>query len=293
MSLDDLIANQLPMNRKERFFTGTVFPMIVCADGFEHFERLTDLVPGCPKLDIKAEPDGANIEFFTEYGLMESRYGPAAQRLPQPVESRDTPDILVLVTGEPTTLLAFEAKMYDRPTREAVELQMSQQRTVVLDYIQRHLAVPRVFHAALLPQGLLEEFGGFAYPVVTWEALLEAFSKDREEDYWLRMLEIALDAWPSLVGPGVAAYGKKADDQRTGLDIYRRFTEGTLDFTLMGRHEGLTGEPLDEDLKSGRWKKQLYEVRREGPPPNRNWFPVAYFVDLVTKYTPSDAQTRI
>ncbi len=228
MSLDDLVATHLPMNRKERFFTGTVFPMIVCADNFQHFERLTSLIPDCPKLDIHASPDDANVQFFTEYGLMESIYGSAIERLPEFTGTRDTPDILILVTGDPTLLLAIEAKMYDRPTREAVELQMAQQRKVVLDYLQEALSIQSFFHLALLPEGLLEQFGDFAYPVITWESLLEVFTRDREEDYWLRMLRLALKAWPDLVGPGIASYGKNAEGRQRGLEIVRGYEDGTL-----------------------------------------------------------------
>jgi len=30
MSLTDMLEKDLPLNRKERFYTGTVLPMIVC-----------------------------------------------------------------------------------------------------------------------------------------------------------------------------------------------------------------------------------------------------------------------
>ena len=32
MSLSQMMMNELPLNRKERFYTGTVLPMIVCRD---------------------------------------------------------------------------------------------------------------------------------------------------------------------------------------------------------------------------------------------------------------------
>ena len=35
MTLEELMKSELPLNRKERFFTGTVSPMIVCRDNFK------------------------------------------------------------------------------------------------------------------------------------------------------------------------------------------------------------------------------------------------------------------
>lgn len=284
MSLEDLLTTELPMNRKERFFTGTVFPMIVCADEFKYFDRLLALMPESPRLSIDPDPDQTNIEFFTEYGLMESIYGPSKERFVEALVYRDTPDIICLIKDEQKTLLAFEAKMYDRPSREAVEEQMRRQREFVLDYLQVGLSVETVLHAALLPEGLLEEFGGFAYPVITWETLLETFAADRRDDYWMRMLRLALNAWPDLVGPG-AEFSRNADDHLRGSEILNRFEKGDVEFLLMGRNEGLNGGPLDDDLKSGGWRKKVYQVRREGPLPNKkNWFLIADFVDQVKKH---------
>ena len=43
MSVARLADTGLPFNRKERYFTGTVLPMLVCAHDFAHFGRLTEL----------------------------------------------------------------------------------------------------------------------------------------------------------------------------------------------------------------------------------------------------------
>jgi len=36
---------RLPLNRKEVYFTATVLPAIICADGFEHFHLFLKLSP--------------------------------------------------------------------------------------------------------------------------------------------------------------------------------------------------------------------------------------------------------
>ena len=51
MSLTSLLDSRLPMNRKERFFTGTVFPMIVAGDGFGGLQKFLDLAEVPPRRD--------------------------------------------------------------------------------------------------------------------------------------------------------------------------------------------------------------------------------------------------
>jgi hypothetical protein len=68
------------------------------------------------------------------------------------------------------------------------------------------------------------------------------------------------------------------------LEIVKGFKNGDLEFLLMGRNEGLNGGPLDDDLRSGGWRRQVYEVRRGGRPPHRNWFLISDFVAEVEKH---------
>jgi len=71
MSLEEIHSAELPLNRKERFFTGTVFPMITCKDNFAHLHILMSLLGVSPIPTIVANPDETNIQFFTEYSLQE------------------------------------------------------------------------------------------------------------------------------------------------------------------------------------------------------------------------------
>jgi hypothetical protein len=60
----------LPFNRKERYFTGTVLPMLACSEGFAHFPRLLRL---CGVPDDKCRvPE--RLQFYTEYSLREAAY---------------------------------------------------------------------------------------------------------------------------------------------------------------------------------------------------------------------------
>jgi hypothetical protein len=91
MPLADLMNTALPMNRKERFFTGTVFPMIVAANAFQDLGALASLLPDCVLPPIVADPANTNLQFFTEYSLVESIYGEKTKnRFPEPPASKDT-----------------------------------------------------------------------------------------------------------------------------------------------------------------------------------------------------------
>lgn len=285
MSVAGLAATGLPLNRKERFYTGTVFPAIVCAEDFKYFHRLQHLIKGCPALTVHTDPSSTNVQVFTEYGLSESIFTDAAkERFPTPPEARDTPDILIFVASTPPVLIALEAKMYDRPNWQALQVQMQRQREIVLDYLKPvlHVADENLFHCCLLPEKLRDSSGyeHLGYPVITWEALLAEFSEHRADDYWMAVLRLALDSYDDLVSQ-TAQYGQNKDATLTGTTIYDAAKADALAYTVMGRNLGLHGDPLREDIESGRWRKQSYEVSAAATPPNKNWFQIHEFIALV------------
>jgi hypothetical protein len=297
MSLSQLLIEELPMNRKERFFTGTLFPMIVCAENFGHFERFLDLIPGCPKLDIEPHPKKANIEFFTEYNLAESIHTPHdKERFHVKVQFRDTPDVMALIRGESSkVLIAVEAKMYDRVMKGALELQMTKQKLNVLDPTCAALSIEadNLFHVALLPNSLQEQWGPLKYAnsaggnlsVITWESLRERFMLQREEDHFLGLLRMALHSYDDLVGK--KGWGVNADNKLPGQVIYDGLKKGDLQYKTMGRRFGLLGEHLQEDISSQRWPKQVYEVSSRPEPANKNWFLITDFAHEIEKESSS------
>ncbi|MDQ1539087.1 MAG: hypothetical protein QOE58_3480 [Actinomycetota bacterium] len=109
-----LLDETLPLNRKERFYTGTVLPAIVTAGDFAALDRLGVLM-GAPGLIVRTALEDCTVLFFTEYGISESAVGAARERFDGLPTGRDTPDIVILVTEPSPVLLAIEAKLYDRP----------------------------------------------------------------------------------------------------------------------------------------------------------------------------------
>ena len=110
--LSGLFDERLPMNRKERYYTGTVLPMIVASDGFKHFGKFLALC-GIPEIALEADPNTTNVQFFSEYGFKESLMDGAEKRFRDP-GGRDTPDLVVYM--ERSLLLGVEAKFFDQPS---------------------------------------------------------------------------------------------------------------------------------------------------------------------------------
>lgn len=68
----------------------------------------------------------------------------------------------------------------------------------------------------------------------------------------------------------------------TGKEIVESFAEGTLEADHVGRQGGLHRKAFREDVETGRWRIQTYELRTGALPGNDNWFPVAEFLAAVT-----------
>ena len=278
MSLRDMVEIELPLNRKERFFTGTVFPMIVCKDNFKNFHIFTSLIAGLGDIEIEANPDSTNIQFFTEYSLVESIYGSSRKRFPKPrPTSKDTPDIVILVNGETKTLIAIEAKMFGLPTSRKLVDQMENQGKI-LDYLKKCLSIDKIVHCALLPQKLASQLGDFGYPVVTWEQIRDEYGRIYQGDYFLELLKISLELYGDLVSRGVS-FGQYAEAKMRGEDIYNLYKANELNMIIMGRSRGLQG--AYSDIRLDRWRNQHYETSSVTEPPNSNWFFVKQFVERI------------
>ena len=267
---EKLLDSLLPMNRKERYFTGTVIPMIICDRNLQHLGIFTKLC-GC-----QIDPvDPREVQFFTEYNLKEAIFGSSRKRFSGSPKAGDTPDVLIMVGRE---LIAVEAKVYDSVTTRRLQKQMDVQREVVLDYLKRELGLDRIHHIAVLPAKLAAEIGarGFPYPIVTLEAIHSAYVGVLGPTYFTEVLRIALQRFDDLRGKG-KSFGANADGKITGQEIVDRYTEGSLEFVTMGRKKGLEGDLLNQDIDSGRWRTQEYEVRCDAEPVNPNWFRIEDF----------------
>ncbi|MFC5061573.1 hypothetical protein [Actinomycetospora atypica] len=267
-------AHRLPLNRKERFYTGTVLPMIVAADSFAHLRRFLVLC-GVPA-DVGLE----GLQFSTEYSLVESVRTTEERALFAPLpQEKDTPDLVLAGRG---WLLVVEAKMFDQPSPRGLAQQLRAQGRIV-ECMTRglHIPAPLVRHVALLPAAYQVDVD-LGVPLVRWEQVLESY-RDIGPAYWIGVLDEALGRHAELVSPP-RNFSRNADGHLTGSEIARAFRAGTLAYGWMGREGGLTGAPLGQELESGEWRTHLYQVAIADPA-NRNWFAIAEFVGLLEQRT--------
>ncbi len=280
MSLQELMNSGLPINRKERFYTATVFPMLVCRDGFRHFDRFTTLIEGYTPQPIDVRPKSANIQFFTEYSFFDSIFSTnTTKRFPNLSDMRDTPDIIILIQqGIHTTLIAVEAKMFLAPAPTSLHRQMTNQK-LLLGALKDDLHIDHIYHVALVPERWQAALRNFEFPVITWQNLYKQFITIVPDDYFLEVLRIALDTYDDLVSR--ASGGKNNEGYMKGLAIYAAFKSGTLMRSVMGREKGgLYGKPIKDDFESGRWRTQRYETssKTELANTNPNWFKIEDFI---------------
>lgn len=284
MDVGDLLQDGLPFNRKERFFTGTIFPALVLGSGVERLERLLNL------LGIEGErpewTDGkANIQVFTEYGVAESIL-PSDSRFAQVVLGRDTPDIVIYQPGK--FLLGVEAKMFDRPSRADLLGQVQRQQDVLLPLATGLALAPEQVHqVVLLPE---QTATGYSVPLLapivtlTWQELAQLYG---DGPTWaVDTLDYALRHWDWFASTGK---GAGADVYLSGGEIAR--DRQNLVGAVMGRNGGWYGKAFALDQQHGKWRMQSYQVRYSGPTPNGNWFPVQEFIDRVTPHGEVDPLT--
>lgn len=263
----------LPLNRKERFFTGTVFPGLVAGTGFWHIQRLLDLfgVPAAPQVG-----EFAQIQFLTEYGFAESVFTDEDKEKWGSAFTRETPDIVIL---GPDWLLAIEAKMYHSPSAASLNEQMAAQAPII-DHWRTvlDLEADRVVHALLLPARLAqrERAGLTSHRVITWEALLDAFRYVGPR-YWVSLLTQAIERHPDLESRALSQ--PNAEAIMTGAEIVDDAMSDAPTVGFVGRAGGSAGARFAADVESGGWRTQRYQVRSTAvEATNRNWMLVGEFL---------------
>ena len=276
--LSGLFDKRLPINRKERYFTGTVLPMIVASDGFKHFGRFLELC-GVPAVAVEADPASCNIQFFTEYGLKESLMGGAEKRFRAPA-GKDAPDLVIYIEGAQSLLLSVEAKLFERFSLYILQGQLLKQAQLLSDMSEGLGTRLLVRQVALLP-GQLEVSGpiGDAH-ILTWEEIACTF-RDVAPAYWIAILDEALSRYEELVSKSAK---QNYDKKITGQEIYMRHNEEDNTYTWMGREGGLHGLKIQEDLRTGEWMTYKYRVRHEPLLNTTNWFAIADFVKKIDFY---------
>ena len=197
---------RLPMNRKERFYTGTVLPGIIWSDRLQRF--LAMLGPNYQRIDVS--PDGSNVLFFTEYDLRDAIRGDRSggwQHLREEAAgsdySGDTPDLVILIERPRPLLLVIEAKLFSNATGDQIAGQIARQKKHVVKPLKRILGDCEILQIALVtdrarailfPCGTPKDF-----EVLTWDCIVGGYREVSEASYWVEVLDYALRSYDELL----------------------------------------------------------------------------------------------
>jgi len=270
-SLRTLQENGLPLNRKERFYTGTVLPALITTNDFEHLNRFTELA-GLGQITVTPDPQASDFQLFTEYSLGESAFTYQDKARFAHWSSHEAPDLVLWLPGA-GALLAVEAKMFHRPTPGQLGKQLQRQREL-LDRIAQGIA-PRpslIRQAVLVAEPYLDEISAVLSEHVipmTWEALADCY-RGTAPPYWIGILDEALSQWHDLCSTTWPP-GTPPTMTRSGAKIRAMAQLGQLDGWYMGRRGGL-GTFL-QDVQLAHWEQRSYPLMN-APVLKKDWFPV-------------------
>ena len=88
-----ITKTELPLNRKERFYTGTVLPALLFHNGYDVFFDFLGQLTGFPS-EINQHTTGDGDLFYTEYNLRESG-GSRSVGAVIDTTSNETPDAII------------------------------------------------------------------------------------------------------------------------------------------------------------------------------------------------------
>jgi hypothetical protein len=290
--------NLLPLNRKERFYTGSVLPAIICYGNFKYIDRFFNLIPNFNlNLEIKPDVKNNNILFQTEYSFKESLVEKHfKEKFTGDFETKDTPDLVILITEPELVLIVGEAKMFSSVNPGDINTQMKNQEWFI-EAVKNGLNIKNenCFHFALLPQKLIPGKASLNYPVVFWEEIISSYNEILADDYFLNVLRVAVDKFDDLRSQrngDAISFGKNMDFKLSGDKILEMHNNG--ESFWVGRSKGRFGDKFKTDILTGGWKDFEYEINKTSKSvPNRNWFSSSQFVnDVGEKKTNSDSNSE-
>ena len=286
--LRDTLTYALPMNRKERFYTGTVLPSLLFHNGFSNLYRFLEAIPGFPK-EVNEKTTGDRFLFYTEYNLKESA-GRSSVGTQIFTATRDTPDVVIHILEPVFTFVVIEAKMFAKVTQAHLDRQIEAQRRAIIDVIKETYAGSRVFHIALVPGELKVQATSESYQVLNWEFFVQNEALDLQGNPFVNYLKYALDNYDDLASKS----GGKAltvQAEKRGMSVYMDYREGKLYW--IGRSGGRAA--VENDVKTGVWRSKSYGINDDKPRDGRkgNWMTNREFAEIVRRCTKMENSIRV
>lgn len=272
------LKKELPLNRKERFYTGTVLPALLFHNGVKNLYRFLDSIEGFPH-EINEVRTGGDFLFYTEYNLKESAGDRNVGRKIH-ASTNDTPDLVIEILNPKNVFVIIEAKMFARVSQDELTGQIARQKTYIAEELRKEFSLPsrNFYHIAIVPSQLAIK-STEEYQVINWEFFIE--EPKVKNNMFYNYLKFALDNYDDLRaiqgGPSTVKFKMK------GKMLYE-FGKENIDHWV-GREGGQ--EQIIGDIKIGKWaQKHDYCVNTVKPSKGKhgNWIPILQFLELVDRY---------
>lgn len=274
---------ELPLNRKERFYTGTVLPALLFHNGLSNFYTFLREIKDFP-VEVNEVQTNDDFLFYTEYGLKESA-GERNVGRKIPAHTKDTPDIVVEILKPKRVFVIIEGKMFEKTNQHKINDQIDRQRRYIAKPLKKafQLDESQIFHLALVPEASRIKDGKF-YQVINWEFFIGNQSLDVTNNAFHNYLKFALDNYEELVSKSTGGgMPLTVEFYLKGPALYE-LCEEYPDFWV-GRDGG--EKKIKEDAISGKWRKHKYCVNSTKPSKGQpgNWIQLTKFRDLIDKYS--------
>ncbi|MEL7642324.1 MAG: hypothetical protein AAGU21_22030 [Solidesulfovibrio sp.] len=247
-----LCCSELPLNRKEKFYTGTVFPSLLFHNGIENLKMFISNIDGFNGIDLK-ELTGDDVLFYTEYNFKQSCI------LTEDIthsnfKTNDTPDVVVEILKPTKCFIVIESKMFMKTTQAVFDSQMKRQREYIIDYLPSGLGVSRdkCFHVALIPERLGYEKSN-DYSLFFWDDFLDENVYSFKANYFYKYLRFAMENYETLSFKNTAFFNS-VRGAVSGKTIREDMLKGKRYY--IGREGG--ERIIDADIDSGIFESRTY-----------------------------------
>lgn len=273
-----VLKTELPLNRKEKFYTATIFPSLLFHNGLHNFFHFLSQIKYFPS-DINELATGDNFLFYTEYNLKQSA-GERCVGKQFDIEANDTPDVVIEILKPSRALIVVEGKMFQNLSQAEFHDQMNRQREVIIEPLKKEYALDpeRIFHIALVPAAL--SFSNTQdYQVLCWEGFVNDQGFRVQDNYFFNYLKIALENYGDLVQK-CSTWGKASTVERMckGYEIIKMVESGAK--LWVGRKGG--ERKIQTDIDKNIWQNHNYSINQiSSYPPSVNWIAGGRFKEMV------------
>lgn len=270
----------LPINRNESFYFGTVLPILLLQNGRDNFFTFLSLIHGFPA-DINSARTGDHFHLYTGYDLHKAQ----DREHDKEYYHRDPLDMVVEILQPHRLLVVVEAAMFHNLPIEYLHKRVRRhQEDLGHTMDQRYLLKTKdIFFLALVPgQSLAAPHSSPRLQVLHWETLLEKFSH-LDDCHFAHYLRYALENYPQLVSQKDFTPAGGAEFKMRGQAIYQ--DRAAKDEHWLCRKGGES--QVIDDIKDGSWHSRDYGINTTRPAKGKRsfWIPVSRFCELVVSYS--------